>query len=89
MEGTTVDLGQLSVLVAIIAQTGFVSTWLGRLAQRVQDIKEDMDEIKKDMVGSPVCLMHRAGEERRMGMLEGRVEVLEMGLRMQEQLGAH
>jgi hypothetical protein len=68
------DMGQLAVIVAIIGQTSVLSVWLGRLSQRVQDIKEDIDEFRSGTVTSQSCqLMH--------GDLARRVEACELSLK--------
>ena len=78
-EGTQLvfDPGLIAVLIAIIGQTSVLSVWLGRLSQRVQDIKEDIDDSKQGNVAKDQCALISSSLSRRLDLCEESLKGLE------------
>jgi len=70
MATTNLDLNALGIIVAIIAQTSILSVFLGRLSQRVQDMKEDLCDMKQTGVQASTCQLTHASLERRVAANE-------------------
>lgn len=79
MSGTAIefDMGQLAVIVAIIGQTSVLSVWLGRLSQRVQDLKEDIDAFKTENVTQQNCTILHSDLVRRVEVCERSLQGIE------------
>lgn len=68
------DWKAVATLVVILVQTSIVSVWLGRLSQRVDWIKETLEEVRREMMRTSTFDAYRSEDVRRMGSLETRAD---------------